>query len=140
MKRLLRIAGLLIFLVSIMFNAKSQQVHKWEVYPIVFTANEQYSNPYANIPIQKSGDLLKVNFTGIGGNAKGKSIEIVGFWNGGNEWRVNFAAPYAGTWEYISISNDDGLNGVTGEIEVVEWSEEELKSNPTRNGFVRVKN
>ena len=34
MKRLVRIAGLFIFLVTIMLNAKSQQIHKWEVYPM----------------------------------------------------------------------------------------------------------
>lgn len=139
MKYLVKITGLLLFLFAIIFNAKSQNVHKWEVYPIDFTANGQYSNPYEDISIQKSGDLLKVIFTGIEGEAKDETIEIVGCWNGGNEWRVNFAPPYAGTWEYISISNDDGLNDVTGEIEVEEWSSEELKSNPIRNGFVRVR-
>ncbi len=139
MKYLGKIAGLLFFLVAIMFNAKSQQVHRWEVYPIVFTANGKYSNPYAEIPIQKSGDLLRVTFTGTDGEAKDKTIEIAGFWNGGNEWKVNFAAPHTGTWKYTSFSTDDGLNGITGEIKVVEWSEKELKSNPVRNGFIRVR-
>src|SRR6056297_2234705 len=105
MRHLVKITGLLLFLFAIIFNAKSQNVHKWEVYPIDFTANGQYSNPYADIPIQKSGDLLKVVFTGIEGEAKDETMEIVGCWNGGNKWRVNFAPPYAGTWEYISISN-----------------------------------
>ncbi|WP_372948242.1 DUF4038 domain-containing protein [Mariniphaga sp.] len=139
MKYLVKIAGLFAFLVAVIFNAKSQHVHKWEAYPIVFTADGQYSNPYADIPAHKPDDLLRVTFKGIDGEAKDKTIEIVGFWDGGNEWKVNFAAPYTGTWEYTSFSNDDGLNGVTGEIKVVDWSEEELKSNPIRNGFIRVR-
>ena len=139
MKYLLKTSGLFVFLVAIIFNAKSEHVHKWEVHPIVFTANGQYSNPYAEIPVHKPDDLLKVTFKGIDGEAKDKTIEIVGFWDGGNEWKVNFAAPYTGTWEYASQSDDRGLNGVTGTIEVREWSEKELKSNPTRNGFIRVR-
>lgn len=139
MKYLVRIAGLFVFLIVVIFNAKSQHIHKWEVYPIVFTANGQYSNPYADIPVHKSEDLLRVTFKGIDGEAKDKTLEIVGYWDGGNEWKVNFAAPYTGTWEYVSQSDDMGLNGVAGTIEVSEWGEKELKSNPTRNGLIRVR-
>ncbi|MBW6534923.1 MAG: DUF4038 domain-containing protein [Mariniphaga sp.] len=138
-KYLGKIVGLFVFLFAVIINAKSQHVHKWEVYPIVFTANGKYSNPYAEIPVHKSEDLLSVTFKGIDGEAKDKTIEIAGFWDGGNEWKVNFAAPHTGIWKYASFSTDDGLNGIAGEIKVVEWSEEELKSNPTRNGFIRVR-
>ncbi|MGC9354819.1 MAG: DUF4038 domain-containing protein, partial [Mariniphaga sp.] len=139
MRHLVKITGLLLFLFAIIFNAKSQTVQKWEVYPIIFKANGQYSNPYADIPVHKAEDLLKVTFTGIDGEARGKTMEIVGCWDGGNEWKVNFAAPYTGTWKYTSFSNDDGLNDITREIKVVDWSKEDLKSNPTRNGFIRVR-
>jgi len=138
MKYLVKIVGLFVFLAAVIFNAKSQQLHKWEVQPIVFTANGQYSNPYAEIPDPKSEDLLRVTFKGVDGEAKDKIIEIVGFWDGGNEWKVNFAAPCTGTWEYASSSDDKGLNGVTGTIEVAEWSDEELEANPVRRGFIRV--
>ena len=47
-------------------------------------------------------------------------------------------APYTGLWEYISVSSDRDLNGKTGSFEVLEWDEQEKKSNPTRRGFVRV--
>ena len=65
MKYLVRIAGLFVFLIVVIFNAKSQHIHKWEVYPIVFTANGQYSNPYADIPVHKSEDLLRVTFKAV---------------------------------------------------------------------------
>jgi len=138
MKYLVKIFGLFVFLTALIFNAKSKQIHKWEVQPIVFTANGQYSNPYAEIPDPKSEDLLRVTFKGVDGEAKDKIIEIVGFWDGGNEWKVNFAAPCTGTWEYASSSDDKGLNGVTETIEVAEWSDEELEANPVRRGFIRV--
>ncbi len=88
MKYLVKIVGLFVFLAAVIFNAKSQQIHKWEVQPIVFTAYGQYSNPYAEIPDPKSEDLLRVTFKGIDGEDKDKIIEIVGFWDGSNEWHT----------------------------------------------------
>lgn len=85
MKYLVKIVGLFVFQAAVIFNAKSQQIHKWEVQPIVFTANGQYSNPYAEIPDPKSEDLLMVTFKGVDGEAKDKIIEIVGFRDGGAE-------------------------------------------------------
>lgn len=40
------------------------------------------------IPDPKSEDLLRVTFKGVDGEAKDKIIEIVGFWDGGNEWHT----------------------------------------------------
>jgi hypothetical protein len=119
-------------------HVNSQPIHKWEVYSIKFESKNKIENPYAEIPATKSGDLLKVSFKGIDGEAKGKKLNITGFWNGGNEWKVNFAAPFNGTWEYKSVSADKTMNGKTGEIKVIDWSTDELKSNPTRHGFIQV--
>jgi hypothetical protein len=64
---------------------------------------------------------------------------MTGFWNGGNEWRVNFAPPFTGGWKYKSISADRNLNGKKGDFEVVPWAEDEKTANRTRHGFVRVR-
>jgi hypothetical protein len=116
----------------------SQTIHKWEVYSVTFQSANKIENPYTQIPSKKSGDLLEVNFVGIDGEAIGKKLKIIGFWNGGNEWKVNFAAPFSGNWEYKSVSQDKRMNGKTGKINVVEWSTDELKSNPMRHGFIQV--
>ncbi|MDD2380354.1 MAG: DUF4038 domain-containing protein [Mariniphaga sp.] len=130
--------SLSIFLVLSGIFTFAQTAHKWEVTPIVFQSKKQMNNPYAEIPAIQAGDLLEVHFTGIDGEAKGHRIKLIGFWNGGKEWRVNFAAPYSGTWEYKSFSSDRGLNGKTGKIQVTDWSEDELQSNPSRRGVIRV--
>lgn len=116
----------------------SQNIRQWEVFSLSFLSKSKYINPYAEIPATKSGDLLEVHFKGIDGEAKGKEIKLTGFWNGGNEWRVNFAAPFTGIWEYKTVSADKNINGKKGKIEVVNWSDEELKANPTRHGMVQV--
>ena len=120
-------------------KGKAETIHQWEVYTISFKSGNIYSNPYNDIPATMGGDLLKVTFLGTGGDAFNKKITVVGFWNGGSEWRVNFAPPFTGIWKYISSSTDRSMNGKNGKFEVVAWSEKEKNANPTRRGFIIVK-
>ena len=118
---------------------KGETIHQWEVYTISFKTTKYYSNPYAEIPPDGIGDLLHVNFEGTSGEARDKKITLVGFWNGGREWRINFTPPYIGSWKYTSISGDKSMNRKEGSFEVVPWMEEEKIANPTRRGLIRVK-
>lgn len=113
-------------------------VLKWKPVEISFTAQKQDDNPYVRIRPDKRDDLLRVVFTGTDGKAKGKSMTIIGFWDGGQDWKVRFAPPMAGAWHYESKSADAGLNGKTGDFVVREWTAEELKANPMGRGFIRV--
>jgi len=119
-------------------NSLAVIIHKWEVLTINFKTQNEYTNPYLDIPIVKNNDLLKVIFTGTSGEATNKEISIIGFWSGGKVWKVNFSAPYSGKWKYKSISTDKSLNGKSGNFEVIEWSDQDKALNPTRRGFVRV--
>lgn len=116
-----------------------QTVHQWEVFSVSFKSAKKYVNPYNEIPATSGADLLKVIFTGTGGDALDRKITITGFWNGGSEWRVNFSPPVTGSWKYASVSTDRSMNGKKGNIEVIAWSDEEIKANPVRQGFIRVK-
>jgi hypothetical protein len=138
-KPVLKVAVFLLVIFIFTNQTKCQTIHKWEVFSISFESKNTSENPYTEIPATKSGDLLEVHFKGIEGEAKGKEFKMIGFWNGGNEWKVNFAAPFSGSWEYKSVSPDKRMNGKTGNINVINWSPEELKSNSTRNGFIKVK-
>src|SRR5512133_1512658 len=114
----------------------TESIPQWEVFTVSFKTGKVYQNPYAEIPVDGTGDLIKVLFTGITGDAAGKTFTIKGYWNGGQEWRVNFSAPFSGKWKYESFSSDKSLNGKKGNLEVNAWTEEEKKSNPVRHGFV----
>lgn len=130
-----------LFLISCFLSepvAKTETIHQWEVYKIPFRSGKIYSNPYNEMSLT-GNDLLKVTFQGTGGEAINRTITITGFWDGGSDWRVNFAPPYSGTWKYISVSADRSMNGRKGNFEVIPWSEEEKNINPVRHGLIRVK-
>ena len=97
--------------ISIVLRAET--IHQWSVYTISFKSAKDYPNPYADIPSQSNGDLLHVVFEGTTGAAMGKRITLVGFWDGGREWRVNFTPPYTqrhiGDSQYILIMFGDFL-------------------------------
>jgi len=137
--RMPKILFLILILFSLMFNANADPIHQWDVYSVSFKSTKTYSNPYQDIPVIKGSDLLSVTFTGTTGDALNKSITVVGFWNGGSEWRVNFTAPVSGSWKYTTLSTDRSMNGKKGSFEVVAWTDEEKAANPVRHGLVRVK-
>lgn len=121
------------------FSFAQRQVHEWEIFEITLKATNKYKNPYDEIGISKSYQGgVKAEFSGTAGNAKGKTLIIAGFWYAGTTWKVRFAAPASGTWQYKTISADRGLNNVKGKVDVAEWTDEEKISNPTRRGLVRV--
>jgi hypothetical protein len=133
-----------IFFLNILFSllitgVKAETIHQWEVYTISLKSGKIYSNPYKDIPVISEGDLLKVTFLGTGGEALNKKITVVGFFNGGSEWRVNFTPSFTGTWKYNTVSTDRSLNGKNGNFEVIAWSEAEKNANPTRHGLIKVK-
>lgn len=116
----------------------SMSLLKWKPVELSFTAENQDSNSFVRIRPDKRDDLLTATFTGTGGEAKGKSMTLIGFWDGGQDWKVRFAPPCAGAWHYESQSSDAGLNGKAGDFAVREWTADELKANPVGRGFVRV--
>jgi len=134
----LKILFLITCLAFFSLQSEAEILHQWEVFKISFHSSKEYSNPYKDIPATTGGDLLKVTFEGLRGVALNKKITVVGFWNGGSEWCVNFAPPYTGEWKYTSFSSDNSMNGITGNLEVISWGVEEQNANPTKHGFVRV--
>lgn len=113
-------------------------IHQWDVYSIALKTDKVSANPYSDISVTPGTGNLLVTFKGVSGDALNKSYALAGYWNGGAEWKVNFAPPFAGSWKYSTSSPDKGLNGRKGTFEVQSWTEEEKNANPVRHGFVRV--
>ena len=120
-------------------SLRAETIHQWEVFSVTLNANEIKSNPYNEISIVQGTAFLYVKFEGISGEALNKTYEINGFWNGGTEWKVNFAPPFTGGWKYTTSSPDKGLKGKKGSFNVIAWTESEKSANPARHGFVRVR-
>ncbi|HWA24721.1 MAG TPA: DUF5060 domain-containing protein [Lacunisphaera sp.] len=106
----------------------SGEVHVWETQEIIFLAARDYANPYTEVDcwIELEGP--------------GFARRVHGFWDGGRCFRVRFVATAPGEWRWQSGSNqpaDTGLNGGTGKLKAVAWSDAEKAENPNRRGFVR---
>ena len=80
------------------------------VYEQAFTASSSFT--YTTAP------ALNATFTGTSGQAAGTSMAVRGFWDGGSSFKVRFSPRLSGTWQYTTSSDDPGLNGISGAINV----------------------
>ena len=87
------------------------EVPLYGVYEQTFTGSSNYT--YTNAPI------LKVTFRGVSGEARGASLAVQGFWDGGSSFRVRFSPRLPGIWRYTTSSQDRGLNGFSGSVVVL---------------------
>jgi len=115
-------------------------VKPWEVYEITLQSSNLPANPYSSLILPGKPAFLSATFKGTDGKCSGKTMTVQGFWDGNNTWKIRFAPPLPGTWKYETVSADRKMNGKKGQLSVTYWTEEELKANPTRRGFVIVNN
>ncbi len=139
MRRIIGIILLATLLAVLPNNKACSQLKKWEVHEMEFTARESMDNPYAEVPAYENSHMLYVDFKGVAGEAGGRNIRMTGFWDGGKNWKVRFASPWQGIWEYESHSKDRNMDGITGKLIVDAWTVGKLRENPVRRGFVRVR-
>lgn len=66
------------------------------------------------------------------------SLLLDAFWCGDRIWKVRFAAPTPGTWEWRSHSDDPSLDGRSGTLDFRPASPAEINRNPNLRGQVRV--
>ena len=103
-----------------------ETIHVFEVKEIELTCRNDYDNPYTDVECW-------VELEGPGFKDK-----VFGFWNGERQFLVRLAATSPGIWKWRSYASnkDSGLNGITGNFRAVSWTEEEIKENPNRRGFI----
>lgn len=122
--------GTFLFIVSSAFcpNAfAADSVPAWQPHEIRLTASRQH--PWWEFPV-------RVTFARRSG--QDTSITVEAFWDGDNTWVVRAALPQAGTWTWRSESDDAGLNGRSGVIEVVAPTAEQIDANPNLRGQIRI--
>ncbi|HEX7781570.1 MAG TPA: DUF4038 domain-containing protein [Sphingobium sp.] len=106
---------------------QSQTATTWRPYEITLTAQRNYANPYKDVTVSAV-------FTG----PDGVRMEMPGFWDGKNVWRVRFAPPRPGVWRYrtsSSMAGDAGLQGRSGSFSAVRYTG---KLDIYRRGFLTV--
>lgn len=68
--------------------------------------------------------VVDIDITCIWQHQSGRTVSVKGFWNGGAEYRVRFAAPLAGAWTYsisASDTSNSGLHNIRGAITVQQY-------------------
>ena len=106
---------------------QSGEVHVWETQEITFQSDRDYANPYVDVTVW-------IELSGPGFAKK-----VYGFWDGGRTFKVRFVATAPGEWRWKVVAtpaDDAGLNGGSGTLRAVAWSDAELAENPNRRGFV----
>ena len=104
------------------------EAHVWECQEITLQSARDYANPYTEVDcwIELEGP--------------GFARRVRGFWDGGRTFKIRFVATGPGEWRWKTASNqpsDSGLNGGTGALRAVAWTEAEKQANPNRRGFLR---
>jgi len=101
-------------------------VEQWRIVEIAFESGRDYADPCRDV-------RLDVTFT-----QGERRIARPAFWDGGNVWKVRFAPPAVGTWQYATACSDadnPALHGRTGRVRCVSYT----GKNPLyRHGFLRV--
>jgi len=123
---------------SIDLPAQSIHLKTWEIFETEFRSSRQFQNPYTECLVEQKSPYLMAKFIGTSGDALGQEVTVPGFWDGEGTWKIRFAPPEAGTWEYLTISEDREMDGKKGQITVTGWTEEEKKANALRHGFMVV--
>ena len=92
----------------------AETVQQWMRFESQFSSARDYENP-----VQET--KLRVEFTAPSGDKR----RILGFWNGGREWRVRFSPDQTGQWSYQTTCSDGsntGLHGKSGSFECVPYT------------------
>ena len=135
--RLLRQLAALLFLVYLPVQYTNCQYRSYEIIEFSFVSNSQLQNPYVEAFHPDEEHYLLAEFTEMNSQ---QVYTVPGFWDGDNNWKVRFAPPAAGRWQYTTRSKDMGLDGHTGTFTVQSWEETDLEENPVRRGFIQVNN
>ncbi|MBD3274856.1 MAG: DUF4038 domain-containing protein [Candidatus Marinimicrobia bacterium] len=133
--RLLRLLIVLLILVNIPVDFLNSQSKPYEVVEYSFKAKTHHQNPYLEAFLPDRGHYLLAEFTEMNGQ---RTYNVPGFWDGANNWKVRFAPPNPGTWQYTTHSKDTGLDGHSGTFTVESWGNSDLEENPIRRGFIQV--
>jgi hypothetical protein len=93
--------------------------------PVALTFTASREHPWRTFPVQAI-------FT-----QGARRLELDAFWDGGRTWRVRFAAPTPGEWNYTLTSTDPALHARTGTVRAAAPSAAQLARNPNLRGQVR---
>ena len=69
-----------------------------------------------------------------------KKITVKGIWTGNKKYLLRFAPTLPGKWTYKTQSDDSGMNNISGVLEVVAPTSEQIAENPNYRGSLGISN
>lgn len=103
------------------------EVQQWTELQIALTATIHHDDPYHTVEVNGTFTL-----------ENGSKYLMPAFWDGNQTWRLRFAPPVVGLWNYSTSTNteDPGLNS-SGSFQCTKYS----GTNPNyQHGFLRASN
>lgn len=94
-------------------------VPRYSVHEIELFSAGTYSSHYKEVS-------LTATFKG----PDNKEVKVSGFWDGSNVYKIRFTPDAEGKWEYLTSSNDEGLNKKSGSFKCISPA-------PGSHGFLR---
>lgn len=82
------------------------QTEKWDYFELSLSATVS-SNPFIDVDF-----AVEFSF-------KNRTVQVSGFYDGNDTFKARLMPDTVGKWHYITHSNIDELNGVTGELECI---------------------
>lgn len=106
--------------------AAAAPVLAWEPFELAFRAAK--AHPWWEFPVRATFQR----------EGAAEALTVEGCWDGDRRWIVRTALPRPGVWVWRTTSEDAGLAGRSGRIEVVAPPEDRLQTNPNLRGQVRI--
>jgi len=109
---------------------RPQNTNVWDCIELKFKSSKSYGNAFRDV-------TLRGEFIG----PRGEYINIPGFWDGDNIWKIRFAPTTEGCWTWKTMCSDIGDSGLhcqEGEIIASPWAATDISTNPNRHGFLKV--
>ncbi len=92
----------------------SDSARQWEMYEIVLHGTSNPANPFTDVSLQARVTA-----------PDGRTLTVDGFYDGdgrggqdGTVWKIRLSPDQVGTWTWVTSSNDPGLDGVAGQVQV----------------------
>ena len=84
------------------------RVRRYDWHDFLVRSAQKHVNPYTEVSLL--GEFIGPN---------GKKIQIPGFWDGSDRWKLRFSPGLVGDWTWHMRSNDPDLDGLEGTFECV---------------------
>ncbi len=99
----------------------------WVACEIEFISSKEYTDPVYTVDT----DVVFYN------KASGRALSVSAFFDGGKSWKVRFAPPSAGEWEFYTKCSDTENSGLHHRAGVISCSEYSGELDIYKHGFVK---